>query len=547
MGQTDNTSVGQYLIKRLEEAGLKHIFGVPGDYILQFFKYLEESHIQVVCTCNELNAGYAADAYARLNGIGAACVTYGVGGLSIFNAVAGAFAERVPMIVISGAPKLSQRSGHLLLHHTIGDMNVQFRAYEQITSAATILTSLEKAPEQIDEIIGVCLRSRRPVYIEIPMDMVDKPCREGRPFQVDRKIPSDREVLAEAVVEGVAMLGQARAPVVVAGIEIHRLGLQKELERIINLTGYPFVTTLLSKSVLPEQHPQFAGLYCGALGHPEVRRLVEDADVILCLGVLMTDIDLGGFTARLDASKMIVANSDSVGIKRHVYREVSLADFLEGLLGGLPEKSVKDGRAYQPAHRKLKDIAIVPDRKITCQYFYERVNRFLKRNDLILADTGDSLFNAGNLVLPEDTAFIAQAFYVSIGYSVPATLGVKMATPDRRTVTFVGDGAFQMTAQEVSTLVRHRLNPIIFVMNNDGYTIERMLHDGAFNDLQMWKYHLLPDVFGGGHGCDVRTEGDLEDALKKAESNTDALMLIEVHLDRLDCSESLKNLKQAFQ
>jgi indolepyruvate decarboxylase len=547
VGHANTVSIGKYLADRLQQVGLKHIFGVPGDYVLGFFKYLEESPIQVVCTCNELNAGYAADAYARLNGVGAACVTYGVGGLSIFNAAAGAYAERVPLIVISGGPGLAQRPGHMLLHHTIGDMKVQLRAYEQITAASIILTSPEKAPEQIDETISTCLRSRRPVYIEIPVDMVDKPCRKGGPIQVDKKIPSDREALAEAIAETAAMLGRAKKPVVIAGIETHRLGLQMELEQIIDLTGYPFVTTLLSKSVIQEQHPQFAGLYCGKLGRPDVCRFVEDADAILCLGVLMTDLDLGGHTSGLDASKMIVANADSVGIRHHVYQEVSLSDFLEGLQASLAGERLGAGKVHRPAKPKLNEsVTPTRDRKITCQYFYERVNHFLRKNDIVLADAGDSLFNAANMVLPEGATFIGQAFYVSIGYSVPATMGIKMAVPDRRTLTFVGDGAFQMTVQEVSTLIRNRLDPIIFVMNNDGYTIERMLHDGAFNDLQMWKYHRLPDVFGGGHGYEVRTEGDLEDALRKIETDPDALTLIEVHLDRLDCSQSLKNLKKNF-
>ena len=426
-------------------------------------------------------------------------------------------------------------------------MKVQFRAYEQITAAAVVLTSPEKAPEQIDETIATCLRSRRPVYIEIPVDMVEKPCRKGGPIQVDKKIPSDRDALAEAIAETTAMLGQAKNPVVIAGIETHRLGLQKELEQIIDITGYPFVTTLLSKSVIQEQHPQFAGLYCGKLGRLDVCRFVEDADAILCLGVLMTDLDLGGLTSGLDVSKMIVANADRVGIRHHIYEEVSLADFLEGLQAGLAGQRFDAGNAHRPAKPKLNESAApARDRKITCQYFYERVNRFLRRNDIVLADAGDSLFNAANMVLPEESTFIGQAFDVSIGYSVPATLGVKMAAPDRRTFTFVGDGAFQMTAQEVSTLIRNGLNPMIFVMNNDGYTIERMLHDGAFNDLQMWKYHRLPDTFGGGHGYEVRTEGDLEDVLKKIGTGPDALTLIEVHLDRLDCSESLKNLKKNF-
>ncbi|MFH1442143.1 MAG: thiamine pyrophosphate-binding protein [Candidatus Omnitrophota bacterium] len=546
MANARGNTVGNYLIKRLEQAGLKHIFGVPGDYVLRFFDCLEKSHIKVICTCNELNAGYAADAYARGNGVGAVCVTYGVGGFSLFNAAVGAFAERVPMIIISGGPNLNERKYHHLLHHTIGDMNLQFDIYEKITAAAVILTNPKQAPQQIDETISACLRYRRPVYIEIPVDMVSEPCDEPAEFRVNISIASDKDSLQEALNEAAVMLAGAKTPAILTGVEPHRLGIRPQLQKFIDHCGYPFATTLLGKAVLPEQHPQFSGVYNGGIGSESARYIIEEADVLLSLGALMTDVNLGIGTAKLDASKMIVANSDNVRIKHHIYNNVSLEDFINGLFEKLPRGQFDTSRFIHPSCECKKEFSIVPEQKITIKRFYQRINRFIDKNNIIVSDTGDSLFCSAELFLPEGLEYIGQAFYLSIGYSIPACLGINLSLPKHRPVVFVGDGAFQMTAQELSTIIRNKLNPIIFLMNNDGYTIERVLNDGAYNDINMWKYHLMPEVFGDGWGCEVKTEGDLEEALNKAKEKSDLTVLIEVRLDKWECSESLKKLGQAF-
>jgi TPP-dependent 2-oxoacid decarboxylase len=544
MPQAEMMTVGQYLVRRLEQVGLKHIFGVPGDYALRLFDVLEASSLDVVVTCNELNAGYAADAYARMNGVGAVCVTYGVGGFSVFNAVAGAFAERVPLIIISGGPQIPSGPSRVLLHHTIGDMNLQYKIYEHIMAAAVVLQDPNKAPEQIDMAITGCLRARLPVYLELPMDMVGQPCRPAGAFEVDTVIPSDPETLAEAVAEAVHMLAQAKNPAVLAGVEIHRLGLCQELEGFIDHTRYPVATTILGKSVLSERHPQFLGVYFGGLCPESIRKSIEDADVLLCLGALMTDVNLGIGTARHDHSRMIVANSDKVGIKHHVYPQVGLQGFMQGLQAALPQG--REGQVPQ-VHAALlggEDFAPRPREAVTLRRFFQRLNRYLNGAMMVISDAGNaSLFGAAELYLPDGVPFIAQAFYVSIGYALPATLGAQLAAPTLRPITLVGDGAFQMTVQELSTIIRHGLNPIIFLMNNDGYSIERVFHDGPYNDLRMWKYHQLPEVFGGGWGCEVRTEGELEDALHQAAHRSRELAFIEVHLERHDYWESLVKLK----
>ncbi len=541
MARNCTSTVGTYLIKRLEQAGVKHIFGIPGDYVLGLFECLEKSGLKVVCTCNELNAGYAADAYARLNGISAVCVTYGVGGFSLFNAVVGAYAERIPLVVISGAPRVFERAHRHLLHHTIGDMNLQYAMYEKITVASCALISPEQAPTQIDAAIEACLKFKRPVYIEVPIDIVFMPCRKPGPLLMDTTITSDTPSLDEAVSEAVTLLEKAGQPVILAGVESHRLGIRRELQDLVEHSGYPFASSLLGKTVIPEVHPQFIGVYGGVASWESARKIVQKADIILCLGTIMTDMEIGGCAPLLDPGRMIVANSDKVRIKHHIYTHVSLKDFMAGLKARLKKgKTVKDLNPYHPSSALKEKYTPHPEHAITVKRFYQRMNGFLDGKSVVFGETGDSLFNVATLFMPRGAFCIDQAFYMSIGYAVPGTLGAGLAAPDSRVITFAGDGAFQMTAQEVSTIIRERLNPIIFVMNNDGYTIERLMVDGAFNDLQMWNYSGLPAVFGGGWGCVVKTEGDLEEALRNATRRKKELALIEVRLDRMDCSDAVR-------
>ena len=542
-------TVGEYLAKRLQEIGINNIFGVVGDYVLGLMDVLLENNLQLIATCNELNAGYAADAHARLNGVSVVCVTYNVGGLSLVNAVAGAYAELVPTIVISGAPSTAQERQKLLLHHTAVDYNLQLEVFEKITVAAVRITSPTQAARQIDRTISACLRERRPVYIEIPTDMVEQPCPISETVDLPLDPLLDKRALSEAVEEAVELLDKSQRPVILAGVELHRYGIADLLSNLLDKTGYPFATTLLGKSILSEMHPQFIGSYAGTLSQEFVRQRVETSDCILCLGAFMSDINLGGFTARLPEAKLINANSDKVKIKHHFYHPVSLPAFMVGLTNKLQTKK-SELLDIKPAKNSLSgNFEVISEQKLTNVRFYNRINRFiceLEGESIVIAETGDALIATIDLVLYGNTEYIGQALYTSIGYAVPACLGAALAAPERRPIVLVGDGAFQMTCQELSTIIRHRLNPIFFLINNDGYTIERAIHEGSYNDIQPWKYHQLPQVFGNSWSCDVRTEGELEEALEKAKFNQDRLSFIEIHLDRLDCSVGVKRLGQSL-
>ncbi|WP_414542545.1 alpha-keto acid decarboxylase family protein [Nostoc sp. CCY0012] len=543
------TTVSEYLFHRLESLGVQHIFGVPGDYVLDLMDVLNQTPIKLICNCNELNAGYAADAYGRVRGLGAVCVTYGVGGFSLVNAVVGAYAERVPLVVISGAPNSSVSKDNLLLHHTTGDYNLQFSIMEKVTVASVILTNASQAASQIDQTLAACLHYKRPVYIEIPVDLVHQPCilPETYPDSSFKLINPETLTAAveEAVEEAVDLLETAQRPVILAGVEFNRFHLQNKLLQLLETTGYPLATTMLGKSCISEMHPQFIGNYVGALSRDYVCQRIETADCVLCLGAIMSDMNLGGYTANLDERKLINANSEKVKIKHHFYQPVYLGDFIDGLIGKLQKKDAETLEITPASHILSQSFISQPEAKLTNRRFYERINHFLEDKFIVIADTGDAIVSAMDLFMPQDTDFIGQAFYLSIGYAIPACLGAAMADPHRRPIIFVGDGAFQMTAQELSTIIRYKLNPIIFLINNDGYTIERVIQDGPYNDIQPWKYHQIPQIFGESWSCEVSTEGELEAALVQAKTNIHCVSFIEIHLDRFDCSQGLTRLGKA--
>ena len=542
-------TVAEYLLARLKELGVDHLFGVPGDFVLGFFNQVLKSDLLYVGTCNELNAAYAADGYARIKGIGAFASTFGVGELSAINGVAGAFAERVPVVVITGSPATIHFRNQPLLHHTLGNYQIPLRMYEQITTASTQLVSGESAPAEIDRVLSACLAQQQPVYISLPADVVMMPCERPSAFRFPTPAASDAAALREAIKEAVAMLNQALKPVVIGDVELIRFKLQKEFAGLLDQTGFPYVTMMLGKTVLSEHHPQFIGLFEGERSRAYVRQRVESADCVLQLGALMTDFNTGGFSTHLDDAKTIRANIRAVKIKHHVYENVRLHDFILGLTAQLslraPAALEIESATAGCVHRQTEPYQPEPAKPVTIKRLFDRASHFLADNSIVIAETGISLFSAAEMLMPEGATFIGQTFYGSIGYTVCAALGAGIAAPGRTVVLFVGDGAFQVTCQELSTIIRNRLKAVVFLLNNDGYTIERVICERSYNDLQPWRYHKLVEVFGGGLGLEVRTEGELEAALEQA-ATADGLAFIEVHTERMDCPEALRSAGRAM-
>jgi indolepyruvate decarboxylase len=546
---SQNYTVSRYLLHRLQEIGIKHLFGVPGDYNLDFLDNVMESPIRWIGNCNELNAGYAADGYARLNGIGAAVVTYGVGGLSIINAVAGAFAEHVSVIVINGAPPARRREAGALVHHLVANYYLQLDIFKKITADAALLSDPNTAPDEIDRVIRNCMAHKLPVYLELPADITNAPCREpGEPLTFVQ-LTSNPDSLAESVREAAELLNKATSPIVLAGIELLRFGLGKEALQLIETTEVPFATMLGSKSVLPELHPQFTGIYQGAWSKEKVRHQVEDSDCLLSLGAWMTDLDTGLFSINLDNRRMITVGGGEIRIGSHFYHQVQLGDFIRELT------RVVQPRSYLASHpaesyRPKQPFTPEPSCELTAIRLYECLNYYLDDHMILLSEPGDAFCATPEFHIEEAENFIVQSYYCSIGFCTPAALGVALARPGKRPVVLTGDGAFQMTAQEISTLIRERCPAVVVLINNDGYLIERKLHkDGHYNDIQMWQYANLPGMFGDGSfvtGIKASTEEELEQAIKTAIRETDKLVFIEACIPNRDCSKGLERLGKTF-
>jgi indolepyruvate decarboxylase len=535
-------SIGEYLIRRLQEFGVRDVFGIPGDYILGFYSMLEKSPVNIVGCCREDNAGFAADAYARINGIGAVCVTYGVGGLSLCNSIAGAYAEKSPVVVISGAPGVRERFNNPLLHHKVREFRTQLDVFEKLCVTTAELTDATIALRDIDRVLTACTRSKRPVYIELPRDMVKVVPEAPHEFRC-QEATSDREALAEAASEAARLLSDCRKPVILAGVEIHRYGLQDDLLSFAESARIPIACTVMGKSVVPETHPLFAGLYEGAMSRAEVTQFVEESDCVLMLGTFMTDIDLGIYTANLDPARCIYAMSDDLRIRHHHYHDVLLGDFIRALTAQRvrPPERVLPRRPDQHAQK----FQLQADRPLTITRLIERLNQSLDDRTIVISDIGDALFAATELTTHGRTEFIGPAYYTSMGFGVPGALGAATARPELRTVVIVGDGAFQMTGNELSTLVRQGHHTVVIVLDNKGYGTERILHPGEFkyNEIHPWAYHKLPRVFGGGQGYEVRTEGEFDRALSQAWNNKQ-MHLIQAHIPLDDCSPALCRLAE---
>jgi indolepyruvate decarboxylase len=535
------STISEYLISRLADYGVGHVFGVPGDYVLQFYQQLENSPLRVINTCDEQGAGFAADAYARLRGLGVVCITYCVGGLKIANTTAQAFAEKSPLVVISGSPGLGERHHNPLLHHKVRDFDTQLNIFRHLTVAATDLIDVENACCEIDRVLAAAVRHKRPVYIELPRDLTGIVCSCAR-NPLPPASGSDPHALREALAEAVHRISDAQRPVLVAGIEIQRFGLQKPFMQLVETTGIPFATTPLSKSTLSEDHPLFVGVYEGAVGKEHARQTVEQSDCLMMLGAFMTDVNLGIFTAKLDQALTISSTSDGSSIAFHQYPDVLLDDFLSGLLDqDLPQRvSAVSEAPVTPSAFEAQD------KPITVARLFEYLESFIDNQIVLLADPGEAMFAAADLTIRHPSAFLSPAYYTSMGFAVPGAIGAQLARPDLRPLVLVGDGAFQMTGMEISTAARFGLSPIVVVLNNNGYGTERPMTDGGFNDIPAWRYSRLPEVIGAGQGFEVFTEQDFDRALQAAMECSDAPSIIDVHLDPDDHSPALKRLTDAL-
>lgn len=532
-------TLGSFLFSEIHRRGVRHAFGIPGDFALPTFRWLENSDIELLTMTHEPSVGFAADAYARINGLSLACVTYCVGGLNMLNAVACAYAEKSPMIVVSGGPSPSDRRADGLIHHKVRSFDTQRRIFEEVTCANTVISDTETAADEILRVLDAIDEHKRPGYIEIPYDMVDVPIALPTP-RTHTHPQSDSELLAAAIADAVSMLSAATQPVIIADIELQRFGLTDIAMEIAERFSIPVASTLLSKSAVSEHHPLYIGVYSGGLSEPSLQAYVENSDCALMLGAFITDVFLGMNTAKLERKQMILATTEKIRIGLRTYDSVLLRDFLMGIaasnitpktLGTLPAPAA----APSPLQPHEADTAL------TVEGFFRILGLHIGEDNALVCDTGDALIGAMGLRAPGRNEFLSDAYYLSMGFAMPAAIGVMAANPDARTFVIIGDGAFQMTGTELSTAAKYGMKPIVFVINNDGYGTQRHILDGAFNNILMWNYTKLTEMLGVGTSYKVATLGALESAITDALA-LDTLALIEVIVPRDDASRSLRRM-----
>ncbi len=537
---TSSPTIGSAVIDRLHKLGIRHIFGIPGDYVLSLYKLLETSPIRHIGTTREDCAGFAADAYARINGVGALCVTYCVGGLNTVNAVACAYAERSPVVVLTGSPGMSERARNPYLHHMVRDFSTQREVFEKMTVASVALDDALTAEREMDHAFAAMLRYRRPIYIEIPRDMVHvRLSQSSRPFCIEDQ-PSDHAALAEAMAEVRAMLSAAKRPVILAGAEIGRFGLQDDLIRLVERLNIPIASTLLGKSIIREMHPLYVGVYSGLIAREEVQQVINESDCLLILGSILSDVeDIDAQSPLLTEGRAIHATADRIAIKHHRYEDIRFEDFVRALVTA-PLPSFET-RGLPTTYRSA--VPTLPGHTpVTLESLFRHLDSVLDDTTLVIADVGESLFAAADLHVHGRFEFLSPAYYTSMGFAVPAAVGAGFANPTLRQIVLVGDGAFQMTGSELSTCVRYGQAPIVIILNNRGYSTEREILDGPFNDIHEWQYEKICDLIGGGIGRRIATYGEFVDAMKMALADRGQLYVLNVLLGPADRSPAMVRL-----
>lgn len=538
----DEASIGDYLIDRLCDHGVRHVFGIPGDYVIGFFNKIAKSPLELIITSDEQSAGFAADAYARVNGLGVACVTFSVGGLKLTNTTAQAFAEKSPVLMISGAPGQQEKIKNPVLHHKVNLFSDQVRVFEHLTIASSVLSDPETAFSEIDRVIDTVLQHKRPGYLELPRDMISViPARQRCLKPPLDSLPPDPAALREALTEAVGMINPAEKPVILAGVGVERHHLLDEVLALARRGGIPIAATILGKTAVPEEDPLYMGVYGGVVGNEVVTEYVESSDCIIMVGAYLSDLDIGSLTSHLDQGSVIHITADKVTIRHHVYPGLGFNLLMDLSKADLPP--------HDPGHvpfaaRQGLPVVLDPAAPITAESTFAIIASSLDERNILIPDVGDALFGTAEITLP--CPFISTAYYASMGFGVPAAIGVQLACPDRRPVVISGDGSFQMTGMEVSTAVRYGLCPVVIVLNNQGYGTLRIIQEGPFDDIAPWQYNKIPEVIGAGKGFLVKTVGELRDALDFAKSY-EGFCIIEVILERGDASACLQRLGSAIR
>ncbi|KAH0638893.1 hypothetical protein KY290_036196 [Solanum tuberosum] len=545
------STLGRHLARRLVQIGVTDVFSVPGDFNLTLLDHLvAEPELNLIGCCNELNAGYAADGYARARGVGACVVTFTVGGLSVINAIAGAYSENLPLICIVGGPNSNDYGTNRILHHTIGlhDFSQELRCFQTVTCYQAVLNNLDDAHELIDTAISTSLKESKPVYISVGCNLPGIPhptfSREPVPFSLSPRL-SNLMGLEAAVEAAAEFLNRAVKPVLVGG---QNMQVAKACDAFVELAdscGYAVAVMPAAKGLVPEHHPHFLGTYWGAVSTAFCAEIVESADAYLFAGPIFNDYSTVGYSLLLKKEKAIIVQPDRVTIGNGpAFGCVLMRDFLASLAKRLkhnPTSYENYHRIYAPDGQPLK---CEPKEALRVNVLFQHIQNMLSGESAVIAETGDSWFNCQKLKLPQGCGYEFQMQYGSIGWSVGASLGYAQAAPDKRVIACIGDGSFQVTAQDISTMLRCGQRTIIFLMNNVGYRIGVEIHDGPYNVIKNWNYTGLVDAIHNGEGkcwtTKVYCEEELVEAIETANgAKKDCLCFIEVIVHKDDTSKEL--------
>ncbi|MCE2564489.1 alpha-keto acid decarboxylase family protein [Komagataeibacter sp. FNDCF1] len=540
-------SIGSMLLDRLRHIGVSRIYGVPGDYNLEFLELIERTPgITFIGTCNELNAAYAADGDARLAGIGAVLVTYGVGDLSALSAVAGACAEGVPVVVISGMPPWHAIQSRALVHHTLADGNYDnvMTCYQQFV-AATARLHPASAVAETDRVLHAVQTLRRPVYIQFPSDIcyveVDVPA------PLPAALMSDPRLVSRAADRVVQRIRQARQPVVLVDGMVRQYGLAERVQQLCAQYGIPYAALSTARTIMPESGREWLGAYGGRASAPHVADYVQGADCVIGLGIRFVDSTSGYFSQQVGSDALVDIQPFSLTCDGENFQGMTAPDLLDAVLQKLA--ALPHARARLPL--QPAPVAAPATQAWEQAAFWPRVEAFLRPGDVVVADNGSSMVAMLQARLPAGCSLLVQPVWAAIGYSLPACLGACLAAPHRRHVLFIGDGSFQMTAQELSTLLRHGCNVTIFLINNGGYTIERMIlgPQAAYNDIANWDYARLPAAFGPDAvplSLKVDSVAELDVALEQAGRHQ-GIAFVEVGFTPMDAPPAMATMGAAVR
>ena len=534
-------TVAERLLTALRDHGARAVFGIPGDFALPLFKAIERSGILPLHTLShEPAVGFAADAAARIaGGIGVAAATYGAGALNLANAVAGAYAERSPLVVLSAAPSQAERSGGLLVHHQVRTHETQLRVFEQITCDQAVVDDPATAPRAIARVLRSCIDRSLPGYIEIPRDLAAAPCSAIEAMPASR---GDAEAAAACADEILALLGKARAPVLMVGVEVRRHGVEDRVASLARRLGVPVVTSFMGRGLLSGPGSPVLGTYLGRAGHPDISRLVEESDLLVLIGVILSDTNFGVSAQRVDLRRAIHAFDQQVRVGYHVYPDVTLAALADAMLA---RTAAHVAPAVRHAATRYPSGLVADDAPIQPVDIARAVNDLARAHGgmPIAADVGDCLFTAMEI---DQTHLLAPGYYAGMGFGVPAGLAIQ-ATTGRRPLILVGDGAFQMTGWELGNCRRYGWDPIVLVLNNRSWEMLRAFEpDVSFTALDDWHFaDIAPSL--GGVGRRVSTRAELRQALEAAHAARGPFQLVEIMLEKGAISDTLSHFVQTIR